>query len=493
MKSLLKTAARRRINLIEYLNNAYEWVLPETMAEILQCSVKTVESDLEYFASEWSDYLVVENSKRYGLRMETATHGKLEDVYAMAMQDSDELAFLERVFLEPGRSSEYWMNELYHSEATFYRFLRKIDKSLAEVGLILNRQPFYVTAKDERWVRYFFAEYFFERYGARDWPFSINRQQLYCFSVRITTDIERNMSDRNLTMFSFLLAVILTRQQQGYFHQVEDSGEQQSNIFKGVLNASKSSLEASLDTETGDELAEGWDVDLMQTIFHSYLGWDNEGEKIRITNNTRRFLEDIAEELDLPLSESDKELTVAEMLFIYTRRKFYPDLNVLFDSYQFINRDIYRFYPQFVTTFTKHLQKLEDRTNFPWASLRSKQILHIVFTTWADLPFLLEDRREKVSVLVYSDLHYSHRELLAKFMRTTFKFQLNVKTCRKSLPFLTSTDIEWMKQFDLVVTTSYLDFLSKEKQVVVEYLPTSRDFAQIVKKIEEENSAVHRF
>lgn len=492
MKSLLKTAARRRINLIEYLNNAYEWVLPETMAEILQCSVKTVESDLEYFASEWSDCLVVENSKRYGLRMETTTHGKLEDVYAMVMQESDELAFLERVFLEPGRSSEYWMNELYHSEATFYRFLRKIDKSLAEVGLILNRQPFYLTAKDERWVRYFYAEYFFERYGARDWPFSIDRQQIYCFSLQTMTDIERNMSDRNMVMFSFLLAVILLRQQQGYFCQIEDTGAKGA-VIKEILNAAKSSLEASLDAESGDELPEGWEDDLLQTVFHSYLGWDNEGEKVRITNNTRRFLEDIAQELDLPLSEADKETTVAEMIFLYTRRKFYPDLNVLFDSYQFINRDIYRFYPQFVTTFTKHLQKLEDRTNFPWASLRSKQVLHIVFTTWPDLPFLLEDRREKLSVLVYSDLHLSHRELLAKFMRTSFEFQLSVKVCRKSLPFLTTTDIEWMKQFDLIVTTSYLDFLSKDKQVVVEYLPTSRDFAQIVQKIEDENSAVHRF
>lgn len=483
MRSLLKLGARRRLDIVEFLNDTDDWILPEQIAKALHCSVKTIDADLEFFMNEWSDILTIEYSKRFGFRLTATSSGKIEHIYKKAIQESDEFAFLEQVFFDTTQNGEYWMKRLYHSEATFYRFLRKIDAALEERELVLDRHPLKVSSTDEKWVRGFFADYFYERYGLNDWPFDFDRQLLYQFIQRFMNDFNSKLSDRRIGTYCYLLAVSLERQLQGFLLVTED---QEPDLIEELIAPSKSLILESLG-ERAAQLPPSWVRDLLLTTFHGYYGWDNEAESLRIKRNLSRFLNEISQEIKVGLQSSDRQEIIAELMLVYTRQKFYPHHVALVDNYRYLVRDVYRFYPRFTDIFMKHARKLEKRTGFPWYSSKGSRLLHVVFTIWSDLPFQLEIIQEKCHVLVYSDIQTAHLNLLGKFIDNSFHHKVEVSLCHQSYYFLTSADIAWMNSFDLVITTEAMPFLDDEKQVVVEYLPSQKDFSTIARAIERKH------
>lgn len=480
MRSLLNSGVRRKLDIVEFLNDTNDWILPEQIAKALHCSVKTIDADLKFFMSEWSDILTIEYSKRFGFRMAAVSSSKIEHIYKKAIQESDEFAFLEQVFFDPTRNGEYWMKCLYHSEATFYRFLRKIDTALAERKLSLDRHPLQVCSEDERWVRVFFADYFYECYGLDNWPFAFDRQLLYRFIQKFMNEFDGKLNDRRMGTYCYLLAVSLQRQLQGFL-LVDSSTE--PDLIEQLVAPSKTLLLESLGA-SAVQLPPSWLSDLLQSTFHGYYGWDNEAELVRMKRNLSRFLNEISQEIKVGIQSSDRQEIISELLLVYTRKKFFPHHLTLVDNYRYLTRDIFRFYPRFTEIFMKHARKLEKRTGFPWFSKKGSQLLHVVFTIWSDLPFQLEIIQEKCKVLVYSDIQDSHLKLLGKFIDNSFHLKVEVTLCHQSYYFLTPADITWMNGFDLVITTEMMPFLEAEKQVVVEYLPSQKDFSTIARAIE---------
>lgn len=484
MKLLLKTATRRRTDLIEYLNGINNWVALSDLAKVLNCSVRTLESDLEFFQQNWSEYFQIQLSKQLGVRLKTVSTSKIENVYAKIMQDSDEFVFLERILREPGKSAEFWMKEFYFSDATFYRFIKKIELTLESRGLHLNRQRFYVTATDERWVRFFYANYFCEAHGIQDWPFPLDFQNINCFVMRIMSDFDINLSDRQINRMSYLLAVTLFRMKHGFMLDDNLLVDEERQLEQ-IIHASQRTIE-QLFAELGlTELPPNWEKEICRTMFHQYYGWDNWEEERRIKNNLAVSLKSLSEKAEIALRADDLDTMVEELTSIYTRKKIYPYFMYnLYDEYQYIANDLFTAYPQFSNMVFAELKRLEKSTSFLWYSSHRHQVAYIMFLYWTDLVFLLELKKVKVRIIVVSDLGANHAKLLADLIHVSFYSKAKIEVNRQSLLFATQEEIDELNQYDIIVANNALPIFAEDKLVVMENLPTIRDFNTLNEKIE---------
>lgn len=484
MKLLLKTATRRRTDLIEYLNGVNSWVALNDLAKILNCSVRTLESDLEFFQQNWSEYFQIEFSKQLGVRLKTVSTSKIENVYAKIMQDSDEFVFLERILIEPTKSAEYWMKEFYFSDATFYRFIKKIELTLESRGLHLHRQPFYVTAEDERWVRFFYANYYCEAHGIQDWPFPLDFQNINCVVMRIMSDFDINLSDRQINRMSYLLAVTLFRIKNSFMLD-EDLLVDEERKLEQIIRSSQKTIKELLAELGMQKLPLNWEKEICRTLFHQYYGWDNWEEERRIKNSLAASLKNISEKADIPLPIDDLDTMVDELTNIYTRKKIYPYFMYnLYDEYQYIANDLFTTYPEFSQMVFNELQLLEKNTSFLWYSSYRHQVAYIMFLYWTDLVFLLELKKVKVRIVVVSDLGASHAKLLADLIDVSFRSKAEIEVNRQSLLFATQEEIDELNQYDIIVANNALPIFTEDKLVVMENLPSIRDFNHLNEKIE---------
>src|SRR5699024_6694390 len=92
------------------------WVSIEQLVQLLNCTDKTLMKDVEIINEEWGTYLKLDFSKRRGLAIRAGQTNKIKNVYQQVLQESSEFQFLERIFFEPDKDAEYWINELFVSE-----------------------------------------------------------------------------------------------------------------------------------------------------------------------------------------------------------------------------------------------------------------------------------------------------------------------------------------------------------------------------------------
>lgn len=130
------------------------------IADLLECSVKTILSDVDAINNLWGEHVGIEYSRTNGLRLNDALHNKTRQLARNLMDESEAFIFLERLFFQPNEDMDYWINALYISEATFYRMIKQLDRVLNERGLVLERRPFRITAKMNAGYASFMYNYF---------------------------------------------------------------------------------------------------------------------------------------------------------------------------------------------------------------------------------------------------------------------------------------------------------------------------------------------
>lgn len=119
MKQLLNSSTYRRIQFVEFLDQLPAWCDIKEAAKTVDCSVKTLLSDIDFINEFWGDYIYIEYSKFQGVRLNNITSNKLGNVYGKIYHESLEFQFLEKMLYESNQDADYWINELFMSEASF--------------------------------------------------------------------------------------------------------------------------------------------------------------------------------------------------------------------------------------------------------------------------------------------------------------------------------------------------------------------------------------
>lgn len=476
MRRLLKNTTQRRLAIIGILRDLIGWQNPEMVAELLDCSVKTILTDVEAINDLWSEHVGIEYSRTNGLRLNNALHNKTRQLARNLMEESEAFIFLERLFFRPNEDMDYWINELYISEATFYRMLKQIDRVLQDKGLTLERKPFQITAEKERWVRVFYVQFFLEKYGLNEWPFEVDRGKIIEFIKTANDSFGIVYNDREMLESSYLLAIIIVRTSQGFVLSEKErlglSPELMEELFT-LRPAAQRILE-----DSNYILTEHWYYEVANSLFCSCFLTRFEPSCQMISEQLVSFIGELESVYELSLEEMQRKILVQKLLRIHTSYQVYPyTQSILFDSAAYFSRNAKTQYPHFTKYVHQLLLRMERVTGDPWFSSFYFSVVTVLFKEWQGLARSLDLQSTKVEILVVSDSGKNHAEMLAELIQSRFYYRVVTQVYENSALSLECTD--HFKKYDLVVANYPIKNYAYGNLKIVDDFLTESDLSTI--------------
>lgn len=482
MRRLLKNTTQRRLAIIGVLRDLIGWQNPEMIADLLECSVKTILSDVDAINNLWGEHVGIEYSRTNGLRLNDALHNKTRQLARNLMDESEAFTFLERLFFKPNEDMDYWINDLYISEATFYRMIKQLDKVLGERGLVLERRPFRITAKKERWVRVFYVQLFLEKYGVNEWPFDLKRDKMLQFIKTANRSFDISYNDREILESSYLLAVIITRTSQGF----QLSSREKFNLNPSMINQILT-LRPEADRivrDTNYIVTEHWYYDVANSLFCPCFLTRFDPSCQATLGHLEKFLEQLETVYDLPLSENRRKSLLQKLLQVQTAYQVWPyPRSILFDSAAYFSRNAKVQYPHFTKYVHQLLLRIERRTGDPWFSQFYFSVVQILFKEWEGLARSLDEHAAKVKIFVVSDSGESHAKMIAELIRSRFYYRVVIETHEGSA--LDFEHDESFMDYDLVVANYPIKNYSYSNLKIVDDFLTESDLSSIGSYVKE--------
>ena len=98
---------------------------------------------------------------------------------------------------------------------------------------------------------------------------------------------------------------------------------------------------------------------------------------------------------------------------------------------------------------------------------------------WQDLPILIDHSRKTVSVLVLSDLGQQHAEMIAKSIKNDLQYKVDVKVNPDLISVVEGLEQADLSSYNLIVSNFYTEHIANKKLLVIEDIPTDRDWASL--------------
>ena len=169
MRDLLSKKSHRQLELLELLFENKRWFHISELAELLHCAERSVKDDLSHVRSSFPDLLF--HSSTNGIRIINTDDSDIEMIYHHFFKHSTHFSILEFVFFNEGCDKENICKEFYISSSSLYRIISHINKIIKkQYRFEINLNPVRITG-NEIDIRYFFAQYFSEKYYFLEWPF----------------------------------------------------------------------------------------------------------------------------------------------------------------------------------------------------------------------------------------------------------------------------------------------------------------------------------
>lgn len=476
MRRLLKNTTQRRLAIIGILRDLLDWQNPELVADLLDCSLKTILYDVDAINNDWGEHVGIEHSPTKGIRLNDALHNKTRQLARNLMEESEAFLFLEQIFFNPNEHADYWISKLYISEATFYRMVRQIDHVLSERGLVLERRPFRVVAKDERWVRFFYVQLFLEKYGLNEWPFDLKRCQTIEFIRRANDSLDIVYNDREILESSYLLAVIILRSSQGFVLLEEEKMELDQDLIETILALRDTADQTIKDSPY--KVMEHWYYEVVNSLFWSCFIDRSDENCQKILVELEQFLDELIAVYELSLAEENRKDILQKLVQVHAAYQVFPlPRAILFDSAAYFARNAKIQYPHFTKYIQQLLLQLERQSGDPWFSQFYFSVLTILFKEWEGLAHSLDARSSKVKVLVLSDSGENHAKMLMELIQNRFYYRVEATTYPCSA--LDFKQDEHFKEYDLVVANYQIKNYSYSNLKIVDDFLTESDFSYI--------------
>lgn len=482
MRELLDSATKRRLNILEQLNRAANWISSTELAQLNQASLRTINNDLNYLKQHWAAYFKIETSKKNGVRLVTPQSSHVQIVYNAVFQRSDSFSLLENIFFDPNRNLEDWEESMFISESSLYRIANQLADSLERYDLTIQKRPCQLTNHKELYVRYFYTTFFYELYGLHDWPFILEKEKIIIISQAIYEMIGFSYDDVQLMYLSYILAVTCIRYSQGLSLPSEEKMFLSDHLTTYQLHCLTdiqlllSDLVSPLHISDLDGLLE----EVVNSIYFLRKTWLEKVDTLSVQKLLQKFMNRIAYLFDIDIEVTNKEQIIHIILHQYLYYLNYPFANfILFDQYQFTAQAIEEKYPTFTHIIFKELEKLEKSTHFLWFSEFRHFIIYILLIKWQNLPTILENKKAKAHILTISNLGSEHAKLLADMINYNFEHKTKVEPYQKSVIFLDQLNLLQLEPYDYFVTTCLQSNLPEDKVIVVDAIPSNQDWKKI--------------
>ena len=476
LDKLLDTASFRRFELIELLVSDDIWLTIEVLSNQLNCSRRTLITDIQMINSRSGDNFFIETSKQRGVKLITTDSFHMEDVYEETMKSSLNFQIIKEIIELNHTTCEVLSERLFTSQSSINRSLKQIELFLIDYDLVIESNPIRLTGTEKQ-IRYFTTIFLCEYYSS-------NRENFHHPLKKVSSDLLAQIeSEKEVYQHSFLthyrtliwLIVCLERMSKGHF------------IEKGYPLPLKvdSKIEHALSKLTNQlpfELPKKEKSFIMHIYWNNHRKFDEtdlaSDQSLKSMHQTIfSFIEDMKEKTGYTVEE--EKLLIANLMRYNLFREFFKGpSNLLFNPKR-------KIYGNSLATFDEFISAVKSTvTHYPESSfLHGTQLDEWILTLilfWPDLVTQINSKKEKIQILIISYIGIHQELFLSDMLRARFPTMVEC--------YVGSEKVFHQKNIQLVITDYSVKWMEEEmgdskKVIGVDFIPTKRDWKKIRKMI----------
>ena len=409
------------MQLLEILIKEKRWFHLKELAKRLDCTERSLKEDLSSLRSTFDDFLI--ESSTNGIKLSYEDSVGLEVIYHHFFKESQAFALIEYLFFHKDISNEYICRKFNLSHQSFYRLIRTINQKLqTKYNVKIDLKPLNLVG-DEIDVRFFYAQYFAERYYFMEWPFSEFKEEAVTDLITFFFKLYGYpLTFSLLRSYKVLLTVYLSRIKQGYFIEMPTNYDMYKDQYQGVTNVEEMlryfSLQLGVELN-GKVLEQFFIIFIQENFYFSPESLIEAAATDSYAKKSTTLIKDMFRELcctyDLDIENLDEMLMHVHNTSHLGRKELFSEF-LLFDIKTNTNEDFKSIFPAFYDDLRNYLIIYMKTMKHDLNEEILKHMIYTVYTHWERLLPQLLRRRKSIKVLIISRFDDHHAKSMIDFL-----------------------------------------------------------------------------
>ena len=421
MRDLLSKKSHRQLELLELLFEHKRWFHRSELAELLNCTERAVKDDLSHVKSAFPDLIF--HSSTNGIRIINTDDSDIEMVYYHFFKHSTHFSILEFIFFNEGCQAESICKEFYISSSSLYRIISQINKVIKrQFQFEISLTPVQIIG-NERDIRYFFAQYFSEKYYFLEWPFENFSVEPLCKLLALVykeTAFPVNFATQR--MLKLLLVTNLYRIKFSHFLEVEKNSFNnellesfmQAEGIEDIVASFDSEYHISLNKEVIGQLFVSYFQKMFfidEEVFLSYAKTDSYVKKsYRLLGE---LVDQVSREYNLQIDNKDNLIWHLHNTAHLHRQELSTEF-ILFDQKGNTIKNFQNIFPRFVSEVKEGIEHYLEGLDMDCNSMKVNHLSYTFITHSKHLVLNLLQNQPKLKVLVMSNFDQYHAKSVAE-------------------------------------------------------------------------------
>ena len=363
------------------------------------------------------------HSSTNGIRIINTDDSDIEMVYHHFFKHSTHFSILEFIFFNEGCQAESICKEFYISSSSLYRIISEINKVIKrQFQFEISLTPIQIIG-NERDIRYFFAQYFSEKYYFLEWPFENFSSEPLCKLLALVykeTAFPVNFATQR--MLKLLLVTNLYRIKFSHFLEVEKNSFNNQLLESFMQAEGIEDIVASFDSEYHISLNKDVIGQLFVSYFQKMFFIDEEvflnyAKTDSYVKKSYRLLGDLVDEVSreysLQIDNKDNLIWHLHNTAHLYRQELSTEF-ILFDQKGNTIRNFQNIFPKFVSDVKKELSHYLETLEVCSSSMMVNHLSYTFITHTKHLVLNLLQNQPKLKVLVMSNFDQYHAKSVAE-------------------------------------------------------------------------------
>ena len=465
MRNLLSTKDQRQLRLMETLIQHRNWMKLHELAEKLGCTERILKSDLNELRAAFPTIDI--QSSINGIMIDLNRQTSLEDIYQYFLANSQSFQLLEYPFFNEGQPIYRTIENLHSSTANLYRVGRNTTKVLSSQFQVELSFPPSEIRGNEIDIRYFYAQYFSERYYFLDWPFpDISEKVITECSDYFYKSTNYPMRFAIYRMYKLMLAISIHRVKNGHFIDLPNHFYQDYYPVFMNLPDFEDKL-AYFSQQFGLEMT----PDLVAQIFISFLQNDifldpqqffdslNKNEESRYSYQLlSQILERLSKAFNIKFANHDELIWHLHNTAYFERQETFST-PLLFEQKRITLEKFKVYFPDFMESARQELAQYRQAIGQHDHPEQLEHLMYTLFTHAENITTQLLANQPPIKVLIISNFDHAISltfvDMLSYYCNNRFTFDIWDQ-------LETSPDILNQTDYDIIVSNFYIPGITKK-------------------------------
>lgn len=480
MRSLLKSKELRQLQIVEYLLETDGWTTNSELAVMFNCSTRIIKADLSELRKLMTELQF--DAGYLGIRLTKESDFGVQAVYSKLLSETLVFQILEEIFSDETLSIEDLAEKFYVSHSTVYRTITQInDYSRDSLQCYVETNPCRLIGNEQN-IRLFYRTYFAEKNTLLGWPFrGINEKEINHNFDKILSFMVTDMPIDFAYYEDINLVVLVNKIRYDHHHLIDTSdGEiELLNVFLKIYKYIVQPLGLVSSMQINKEsFYQVFSPYIRKNLPRNIKQLRKAKKQLNCHGEALRFLEesllDLSDKWQLPLNV-DFVLFVVHGTAVNDKDLLNSDL-IFFDRYKYFAMKFKSNFPELYQAIHIIIHNFCVKLSIATEDLVINYLLFTLVTYWDGLISNYIHKKKQVSVVILSDRHYTHSNMIKDFLELELPRKVAIDVYSK---IKISDSIIENLNYDIIVSNFMISTTTTKKVVVSHDFPTSIDLDNI--------------